>query len=340
MDEQPDTTKHRQSSKANRLTRVTPGARGSARISAEALPSDQEGEELVVVRKFCGALVRRAGRTVEVIERAGDWPDFLASEGGRELGLELGRVRHPDAAERRALEQQYAESIAQALSTRHADFRGLSILLTNIEDDRYPVPNATQGRSFAGLIAQRLIKNLDRYKALMAPESDDADLLMRNPDGLTIHATCYRLSNKGGQGFVGFNPRIGASAEPVLQALNTKLKKHYTVTSGRGNWLALYDLDHDAGHNPALPELRRATEVLRLAGHPFAEVWYFFPTLRKMMACWSSCGQSQRSSGKSRPRRSRLVRLWLHTWCRFVLMCLEASDRGTPNVGPNQAALA
>lgn len=89
---------------------------GPAYREHELLPTDKDQLELLIARKFVQAMQARFGRTLAEPTRGDRFPDFLTSENGREIWLEVTEVVNPElrghaTTELASVSVEYARSL-------------------------------------------------------------------------------------------------------------------------------------------------------------------------------------------------------------------------------------
>ena len=293
----------------------------------ESLPLVQDDEEYAILEKFVGALARFDGRDISGPYRKGDpWPDFEKGAGASSLGIELTTVTYQPHARLQRLQGRYAQRVRELLSDALPLVSGLRLQLEDGDQvPEYPWPRSPRGEAVAKAIADMIRADAARLRDLPVWTDASSPPPMRvnraaGPDGVTIGYVAHRFATMdlGAEPvvtFFGSFPMRSEVHDSILwQAIDAKVKKHYTHRYPGHLWLLVYgQASLVAGADSAVAYAR---ERLAQASHPFAEVWFIGPYPGQMSGSieriWP--GTSARSPTRLLHRGSGLIGCpWLDT---------------------------
>ncbi len=247
----------------------------------EPLPNLAEDLEATITRKFVGAMKRFENRELSIPKRGKQWPDFETKEGETRIGIELVEVINVDHARRRHLQDRYVRCIRGLLSDILPRLAGLSIqLIDGYQCPPYPHLNTGKGQQLVRLIASSIrleVEGLERLEGRTICQWQKRSGLPQAGAFITRVAP----SNAGIQvslAFPGFFPEWVSVSENLLsQAIERKLKKNYPRYKGGRLWLLAYEVFSMSVNEKPSKSANLARDLLRKPGHPFDEVWYFYP---------------------------------------------------------------
>lgn len=250
----------------------------------DPLPEIADDLELVIVKKFIGALKHFEDRTILDPVRGNPWPDFEAEEDRHRIGIEVVEVLNPDHARKRALQEQYRDRILSLIEPFIGELTGLSILFDDGHQDHpYPALSNAEGSRLAQSIAENLYALVPKLGEIRVGQSFHFKW-QDEPGKPRIGTAGQRFAPKE-SGFPvrfrfsgTFPSAAGVHHSLLAETIMGKVRKTYqTYRSGQLILLAY-------GHDPCIvdsPSIELAKRALSVSRHPFNEVWSFFPYAAK-----------------------------------------------------------
>lgn len=253
----------------------------------EPLPEGSEDLETAIVRKFIGALLHFKKRSLILSGRGTEWPDFVAVEEDRRVGIEVVEVVNIEHARKRALQRQYLELLLSTIEPFCGQLRGLRIRMDDGQQDPpYPSPTSRDGKQLIQFIVDNLQSNIEKLRQLPIGRSvhhvwQNWKVETRTP---RIGILARRLAPAESECalklefFDGFGSRAGVRESLLEKTLLTKVKKAYTSYKNGPLILLAY------GDDPIILQaeaIEPTKKMLSSNRHPFNEVWSFFPYAAK-----------------------------------------------------------
>lgn len=251
---------------------------GSVRKYVEPMPEDQEGLEEVILAKFLSALEERHGRRLKLIRNLSrdcdDPPDFLATEGGKSLGIEMTEVVDSSHRELHSARLAYRRLVQDELQKRSLRLPGIVIRVADASGEPpYPRTTSRKGRE----LVECVVDHVERQYSSLCGLGLGGEQHSRLSNAVCSWIFIRRVSEGRAESEIAQVEFEGGymlhQTDTLITSVKSKIDKAYSLPSGCSLWLLAYGL-----LGVQEPEaIEAARQELSVISHPFTEVWYAFP---------------------------------------------------------------
>jgi hypothetical protein len=249
----------------------------------EELPREQEDLELVLGRKFLGALSRFENIQLEGLARGTEPADLMCRlPDGTPIHLQVVEVIDQQLRELRDMRSSYRGALVDVLGDALRSFSGCRVSLVDSGDPPYlPRVTSSDGRECLRLLAEHIRMVGAEINTLEVRKIRNRRTRIGSA-GRWVNVLVQRFVAAGEDvpfqfWWTGAGPsyRTDLPRGLVPAAVRSKIDKRYAKPSAATLWLLAYSVDTLMTEDD--PDIAESQRLLSCSRHPFDDVWFIYP---------------------------------------------------------------
>jgi hypothetical protein len=249
----------------------------------EQLPREQENLELVLGRKFLGALNRFEDIKLEGLARGAEPGDLTCHcPDGTPIQIQVVEVIDQRLRELRYMRSSYRDALVEALGDTLRSFSGCRVSLVDSGDPPYlPSVKSDEGRECLRLLGEHIRKVGAEIHSLEPGKIRNLSTKTVRPErsvGILVERFVQAgndvpfqfLWTGGGPSYQTDLPRGLLPA-----AVRSKIDKRYAKPASAKFWLLAYSVDTLLSEDD--PDIAEAHRILESSHRPFDDAWFLYP---------------------------------------------------------------